>query len=493
MAERGDQLSAGHRAGARAAKNTGVRAAGEIVGKLSTFALFAVLARAVGESGLGAFVFALALLGIVMMPIGLGSDPYLLREVAKDRAAVGRLFFDVLGLKLALVVPVLALTFAALALLDYDPRTRDTVYLLSIGLFLDLLSKTFHGVFNGSERGDLLTATLIAQRVFTAGVGIAALAAGYGVVTVAGVYSVGSAIGLVLCATLMARSIGLPPRTLSPGRWRGLAQHTLPYGVQDVFGVLLFRLDAVILSLLATEAAVGRYGAAYRLLESTLFVSWALNGAFAAMYAKLGRDTVPSIRSVFQRSVKLALVVLVPAAVVMAVLAEPIMRLLFGAEFGDAAGPLRLLAPIVVMLCIVTLSSSLIISRAGPRAIVRISAAMVALNVVLNLVLIPRFDASGAAAAMLVTELAFAGFAMRVATREVGGIDWRSMLAATVAAGGAMLPVMLLLQGVPVLSAAAGIAVYATVFLLLERSISPGDLDFARTLVRRRLRPRATA
>lgn len=491
MAEAGAGAGAGHRAGERAVKNTTVRAVGEIVGKLSTFALFAVLARSVGEEGVGAFVFALALLGIVMMPIGLGSDPYLLREVARDRRAVGRLFFDVLGLKLTLVVPVLALTFAAVALLGYDDQTRDTVYLLSLGLFLDLLAKTFHGVFNGTERGDLLTAALVVQRVFTAAVGIAALAAGNGVVTVAGVYSAGSAIGLALCAALMARVIGLPPRRLSPRRWRGLAVTTLPYGAQDVFGVLLFKLDAVILSLLATEAAVGRYGAAYRLLESTLFVSWALNGAFAAMYAKLGHDTVPSIRSVFQRSVKLALVVLVPVAVAMAVLAEPLMELLFGAEFADAAGPLRLLAPIVVLLSIVTLSSSLVISRAGPRAILRISGSMVALNVVLNLVLIPPFEASGAAAAMLVTELAFGALALRIAARQSGGLELRSMTAAVGLGGAAMLGTMLLLRGVPVAALAAGLAVYAVVFLILERSISPRDLDFARTLLRRRLRSRA--
>jgi O-antigen/teichoic acid export membrane protein len=291
----------------------------------------------------------------------------------------------------------------------------------------------------------------------------------------------------------MARSIGLPPRRLSPRRWRGLAQQTLPYGAQDIFGVLLFKVDAVILSLLATEAAVGRYGAAYRLLEATLFVSWALNGAFAAMYARLGRETVPSIRSVFQRSLKLALVLLVPAAVAMAVLAKPLMELLFGAEFGDAAGALRLLAPIVVLLCIVTLSSSLIISRVGPAAIVRISAAMVALNVALNLALIPPFEASGAAAAMLVTELAFGALAMRLAIREAGGVELRSMTAAPLLAGAAMLAVMLALASVPAASLAAGAVVYVAVFLLLERSISPGDLDFARTLLRTRLRSRAPA
>lgn len=479
--------------GERALRNTGVRAAGEVVGKLSTFVLFAALARATGEDGVGAFVFALALLGIAMMPIGFGSDPYLLREVAKDRAALGRLFFDVLGLKLALAGPVLALTFVAVEVLGYDARTQATVYVLSLGLFLDLLAKTFHGIFNGYERGDLLAATIIAQRVVTAVLGVTALAVGFGVVAVAGIYSAGSALHLGLSALLMRRAIGFPRPRLAPGRWRSLARTTFPYGVQDVFGVLLFKLDAVILSLLATQAAVGRYGAAYRLLESTLFVSFALNGAFAAMYTYLTHDSVPTVRSVFQRSIKLALLLLVPGAVILATLAEPVLTLLFGSEFGDGAPALRLLAPVVILLCVVTLSSSLIISRSGPKAIVRVTGAMVALNVLLNVALIPPFADAGAAAAMLLTELAFVGIALRLAAREVGGVNWFSMAGAPALAGSLMVPPMLVLNAVPVAALLAGVAVYVPAVVLLERSLSPGDLDFARGVLRRRLGRRAPA
>ena len=73
------------------------------------------------------------------------------------------------------------------------------------------------------------------------------------------------------------------------------------------------------------------------------------------------------------------------------------MTLAYGADFADAAEPLRILAPVVVMLGLVTLCSSLIISRRSPRTMVPITAAMVAVNVVLNLVLIPSLEDDGAA------------------------------------------------------------------------------------------------
>ena len=52
--------NAAERAGRRAAKNTIVRALGEIVGKGASLVLFAVLAREVGDDGVGAYVLAFA-------------------------------------------------------------------------------------------------------------------------------------------------------------------------------------------------------------------------------------------------------------------------------------------------------------------------------------------------------------------------------------------------------------------------------------------------
>ncbi len=53
-------MSEAERTGERVAKNTLLRAIGEILGKLASLLLFAVLAREVGVSDLGAFVFAFA-------------------------------------------------------------------------------------------------------------------------------------------------------------------------------------------------------------------------------------------------------------------------------------------------------------------------------------------------------------------------------------------------------------------------------------------------
>lgn len=489
MAEEPPKLSPGERAGERAALNTVTRAVGEVVGKLASLVLFAALARKVGESDLGVYVFAFAWAQIATIPIGLGFDRYVLRRFARERPSVHELFFNVIVLKLLRSVPVTAISFALVSALGYGPQTRTAVYILTLGLLLDSTARTLFATFNAFERGTLVAATVVVQRFAAAGLGLAALAAGGGVIAVSATFTVGTAVGLALGFALMRRSIGIPRVSLDRERRRELRRVSRGYAVQDVLGTLLAKLDAVLLSLLATSAAVGRYGAAYRLLEATFFLSSAVNGAFAAMYAYLDRDTSPSIRTAFERSVKLALAALVPCAVAFGVLAEPISRLFFGAELENAAEPLRLLAPAMVLLGLVTLSSSLLISRRRPVVLVRIMAAAVVFNVALNLALIPSLEGNGAAAAMLITAAVLAGLVLFEAVRTVGGVRWGAMVAGPLAAGAAMALPALALAGTPALALAAGLTAYGAVLFLVERTLNPGDLRFVLAMLRRRLGP----
>jgi O-antigen/teichoic acid export membrane protein len=354
------------------------------------------------------------------------------------------------------------------------------------------VARTQASFFAARERGGPPSLANAIQRICSAALGIGALQAGYGVVAVGATYSAGSLIGVVLGFVLLHRTIGVPARVVSYRKWRAMAVGSVPFAAQDVFTVLLGRVDILILSLIASQASVGRYGGAYRLFESTLFITYALTGAFAAMYTNLDHDSNPTLGSVYQRSIKLALVSLMPVAVVFAVLAGPICRLIYGATFASAAVPLRILAFGVPLISIVTLTTSLMVSRENPRRMVSLTALMAGINIVFNLVLIPRYSDRGAAAAMLATEVLYTGWIMRMASRTVGGVQWTQTVAGALTAGGGMILVTLMLDSSPWAALALGGAVYLVILIIVERLVSPGDVKFAVDMVRRRLPARLT-
>ena len=282
-------------------------------------------------------------------------------------------------------------------------------------MIVEALSRAMQAVFMANERNELLAAYFILQRLVGTAIGLLALAEGYGVVAVAGGYAAGAIVGLVVAAFLMARRLGFPRLRLDRARWPRLARASLPFAVHESFTLLLLKLDAVLLSLLSTQAAVGRYGAASRLYESTFFITFAITGAVAPMYVYLTRDSTPTVGAVFERSIKLALVALVPCAVAFAALSEPLLVLFFGESFRDAAPTLELLSASAVFMGVIGLCSTLISLRMNPVMMVRLTSAMVVLNVVFNLALQPKYGDRAAAGVMTGTLLVFTVMAVRTA------------------------------------------------------------------------------
>src|SRR5207245_749791 len=156
-----------------------------------------------GQNGLGAFVFAVAYMGFVMVGVDIGLDRYLLRAVARERAAADRLFFNVIGLKVALAVPLFVVGFVVLHQLGYHHQAEATAWALAPGVLSDSLARTQLGLFLAHERGGPPSLVDAIQRICSAALGIAALKAGYGWVAVAVTYSAGSAIGVVIGFVLL--------------------------------------------------------------------------------------------------------------------------------------------------------------------------------------------------------------------------------------------------------------------------------------------------
>ncbi len=467
--------------------------AAEIVGRLAWFAVFAGLGRTQGEAAVGIFVFAAAFVQIASLALDLGLDRYLIRIVAKDWERRHELASDVAALKLALSAPLVLVVLALSAVLGYEGTTQIAMLILSIAFILESLGRTVSSLLIARESGRPIAIAAMAQRLSAAGLGIVLLVLGYSVIAVALAYAFGAIVGLAFSWVLMARTIGVPRWTPARSRFSSVAAASLPFAAEDVFTVLLFKVDAVILALLTTEAAVGIYGAAYRVFEATLVIPYALLRAFSAMYVYLERTTEPTIQGTFSRSIKLALAGLLPLSVSFALLAEPLLVAAFGEEFRDAADPLRLLAPAVAMLGIVSLSNAVITSRRDPRIVLYMTAAITVLNVALNLVLIPPYEATGAAAAMLISETFFSIGALSIATRTVGGVKWVRMLAGPLIAAAAMAALIVPLAGVPLIALAAGALAYSGVLYAVERVTSPADVEFALGLVRRVLPKKAPA
>jgi O-antigen/teichoic acid export membrane protein len=475
--------SASQLAGQRAALNTIVRAVGEVTGKVASLFLFASIGRTLGEDGLGTFVLALAFATIVLIPIDLGLDRGLLREVAADRKQAGPLAANVVVIKLVILLPAIGLAFFVLSFFDYSAELRTTIAILLLATVLESMGRTAAHLFMAVERSVAITVSIVAQRFVAAALGIAGLAAGLDITAVAWAYTLGSLVGLVVLSVALLRQVPLPGMRASRSDARLLMQ-TMTFALQDIAGLLLFRLDAVILSVLATTAAVGRYGAAYRIFEATWFISVSLIGAFSAMFTYLDHRSEPTLRSTFERALKLALVTLMPCSLAFGLCAPAIIDAMFGEKLSGAVDALRLLAPVVLLLGVGALTTTLLMSQRRPRPVLWISLVAVLVNVGLNFALVPDMGAEGAAVAMLATEALLALAALVVAHGVLGALSVRNVMVGPTLAGGAMTLTIVLLSG-GLAALALGIVAYVAVLAAAERMLNPDEARAVTAMMRR--------
>jgi O-antigen/teichoic acid export membrane protein len=359
------------------------------------------------------------------------------------------------------------------------------VTLIGSAVIAELLTDTSCGVFQAFERQSLTALVLISQRTLTAAGGIAALLLGAGVVAVSAIYLAGALLALAFSVALLVRRVvrlGFHPR---PRRWGRLMRAAVPIGITGVFSTVLFRVDASMLAAFRSDAVVGNYGAAYRLLESTLFLSWSVGSAVYPVLSRLGPSTRPHVGLAYERSLKLLLSMTIPFAVGAAVLADGVIELLYGADFDTAPDALRLLAPTIALYPVSYLTGYLLISQDRQVATTVTYAAVAAENVLLNLVLIPRYSLFGAAVGTSISQVLVVAALVRSTIGRTGPIRWSRAVAGPVVAGAAAGAAMFGLRGVGVVPAGlAGGIVYAGTLIGFERAVFPGDLRSVRQMVR---------
>lgn len=468
------------------ARNTAVRAMAELAGKSATLVLTVVAVHVLGPKGFGAFAFAFAFsLLIATVPAG-GLSDLLVKRASDTPAALDRLLTQTLVLNFMLAVPAYLLVGGAVAATRSDAQGETAVVLLLLASLFEVWNESLRAASVALQRQAGVSLALVVQRLATTGVACAALVGGAGVVGLSAAYLAGTALGT--CAVLVAvRRLGV--RFTREGlRLQALVETiglSLPIGADQVVAMALFRLDAVLLGLLAGDRAVGLYAASYRYLETVLFMTWTVNQAvFPAVAAKPEPWRVR--RGVEQGFGVLALVYL-PFAAMLLLRPQGLLGLLYPAEFVDPGTPvLRWLAAAPLAFALGYLASYGLLARGRTGRVLTASAAAAALNLVANLVLVPRLQATGAAVTTTVSYLAEALLLVLWLRTEVC-LRWAGLVRPLRASALAMLPLVgVLLLPIPVVPAVlAGTALYGCVWLLAASRWSPESVAVLRSLALR--------
>jgi len=458
--------------------NTVVSLAGQVVTWTSTLLLTAAYGRFLGDVKFGELYFAITFAALIGFPLEFGFNQQIVRDVAQAPEKARSYLTNAIALKLAMWCVLCMLSLFLAWALGYGEEQRTLVVICALVLLGTSISSTFGALHNAMQRTVFPALGTVIEKGLAAVVGILLLRGGANVVAMAWVLFASAIANAVWQAIWFFRIEGRGG-SLNWAVARSLLRTAIPFLMYGVLGVIYYRIDTVLLSLMTNAETVGWYGAGYRLFDTLVFLPNIV--VMAIMYpnfAKYSATSEQQLRVAIEKTVNFLLVCALPIATGLFVAAPAIIGFLYHrTEFLPAVPSLQALAPGIVFLYINTACTTILMSTKQERKITVLAAIALVFNLGLNLLLIPVYKHVGAAITTSLTELLLLCLSLMLIPRALAPVRSIPVAAKALAASGAMALALLLLSGASLLVIVpVGAAVYLVAATLL-RTIPRADID----------------
>jgi polysaccharide transporter, PST family len=182
--------------------------------------------------------------------------------------------------------------------------------------------------------------------------------------------------------------------------------------------LLQIRVDQMLLGLLATTTAVGNFSVASKVAEGLMtgpaIVIRALNPQLLQAKAKSSEEFHAVLRRQFELSVMIAVII----AGIFSASSGLLVRILFGAQYHDAAAPLAILSWVIVPMTIGSVNANAVIAEAQTKQTLIKASIGLGMNAILNYLFIPLWGGTGSAIATLSSHVCSAYLGMLIFPRQ---------------------------------------------------------------------------
>lgn len=183
-----------------------------------------------------------------------------------------------------------------------------------------------------------------------------------------------------------------------------------PLVANVLLGLTIYNSDLIFLRCFRDREAVGRYSAAYQLISFLINVAAAYSLSLLPALTRVAADRVRR-NALYHDSAALMFALALPIAIGGSLIAPQIVELVYGGEFATSGPVLAVLLWTLPFTVSKEVDLIALVVGGRERTVMRMTALAVAVNLCLNLLLIPRYGMTGAAWSTLITEAARAVFA----------------------------------------------------------------------------------
>ncbi|MFZ5800816.1 MAG: flippase [Candidatus Omnitrophota bacterium] len=368
---------------------------------LLNIAMYIYLARKLGAGRFGKFSFVQALVFYLFNFIDLGLSTFGTREIAKDTSRLRQFVDQIISLRL-IIAFLLYAVFVLLTLVSKEIPEIKALMLLTALWFFSYAAAT-EWAFQGLEKMQMVFISLVAT------VSLQFLAVLFLVNNDNYYYALP---GVLVLATLPIAAIYLRILLFRPQFFnidfkalKIFFSSALVIWAISLFAQVYNGFDVVLMGALRSPAETGYFTVARRFTGGLTFISIFLANAALPRYANALSRGKGQCKKITLDFLKIVVSTALGLFVLIIVFCREIILLTVGAEYLAAEGVLKILMVGVALVFVNLPFSTALIAASREKAVLKQALSSAALNVSLNLFLIPKWGMEGAAWSFVAAEV----------------------------------------------------------------------------------------
>jgi O-antigen/teichoic acid export membrane protein len=388
------------------AKNTLLLSVSQIIGRIIGFFYFIFLARALGVETFGVYNLTLAFVYNFVPVADFGIERLVLRDISRKPEKASFYFSRLLPLRIFLAI---AAYFAALALgLILGRSLRQIFYLAIFGLSIipSSLTSLIASFQNAREKMIYLALANVSTISLTALLGVSFVFAKLSLVWILLAYVLGqSIIALIFLAKSSSWNLSFG-WVIDKDFWRRTLTQSWVFAALTVLAVFYLRTSIILVGILKGNYFTGLYGSAFKFVEAIILIPQSLALALFPLSSRLYVGNKEELKAVYKKGLGVLFLFSLPFALVLIFCSKVIIQFAYGVGYLEAGPILAILTFSLVLFFINALAGNVIQNSPKVEQFLPLLFLNFVIEIILCLILIPRYSILGAAWAVVGGELA---------------------------------------------------------------------------------------
>lgn len=428
-----------------------------------------------GQDGFGKYATILAFFAFFTAIADLGLGSVTAREISREGANEGKILGNVIALRLTSSIVLLALSPLVIMFFDYSPDVEMGILIAALATVFSTLSFVLNGIFQKNLAMDKVAMVEFLGKLLQVGLIVVIVREDWGFMAIAYTLIVSLSFNAVVAFFLSRRYASFRLEWDIPF-WKEFLRNSFPMGVTAIITFAYFKMDTILLSVLQSNAHVGIYNVAYKIMENLIFFPAMLAGLILPLLSRFIFTQRERFEEIANKTFKVFCIVVVPIIIGTWFLASDIVAIVSGTGFQESAPVLRILIFALGFIFFGSYFNMLLVVGNAQKKLMQTLIFAAFFNIGLNLLLIPRLSYIGAASTALATEMLvvlLTGFLVRRHIRYTPSFE---NIPRVLFSGAAMAVVLFLLEPYSfLLSGFVGMGTYLGM-LWLTRAISPDEV-----------------